>query len=82
MGHVSLSTLVSSGHMPRSGIAGLYDGFIPSFLRNLHTIFHSDCINLYFHQQCKSIKNSIIFKNWHLFIHFNSHVLNKCLLSA
>ena len=25
------------------------------FLRNLHTIFHSGYINLYFHQQCKSI---------------------------
>ena len=29
--HVSLSTLVSSGCMPTSGIAGSYDGFIPSF---------------------------------------------------
>ena len=29
--HVSLSILVSSGYMPRSGIAGLYGGFIPSF---------------------------------------------------
>ena len=29
--HVSLSILVSSGNMPRSGIAGSYDGFIPSF---------------------------------------------------
>ena len=50
--HVSFSILVSSGYMPRRGIAG---GFIPSFLRNLHDVFHSDCINLHSHQQCKSI---------------------------
>ena len=29
--HVSLSILVSSGYMPRSGIAESYGGFIPSF---------------------------------------------------
>ena len=29
--HVSFSILVSSGYMLRSGIAGSYDGFIPSF---------------------------------------------------
>ena len=53
--HVSFSILVSSGYMHRSGISVSYGGFIPSFLRNLHAVFHSGCINLYSHQQCKSI---------------------------
>ena len=35
-------------------IAGSYGGFIPSFLRKFHAIFHSGCINLHA-QHCKSI---------------------------
>ena len=58
--HVSFSVLLSSGYMPRSGIAGSYGGFIPRFSRSLHSIFHSGCVGLYSHQQRKNVPFSLV----------------------
>ena len=53
--YVSFQIIVLSGYRPRNGIAGSHSDSTSIFWGNVHTVFHSECTNLHYRQQGRSV---------------------------